>query len=44
MPGAHTPIMSRQMVEALAPRDGRTYVDGTFGAGGGTLLPPTHPK
>jgi 16S rRNA (cytosine1402-N4)-methyltransferase len=32
--GGHTPVMLRQVIEALSPRDGAIYVDGTFGAGG----------
>ncbi len=31
---AHLPVMPQEVTEALAPADGRTYVDGTFGAGG----------
>ncbi len=30
----HTPVMVAEVVAALAPRDGATYVDATFGAGG----------
>jgi 16S rRNA (cytosine1402-N4)-methyltransferase len=32
----HVPVMLDQVLAALAPRDGATYVDGTFGAGGYT--------
>jgi 16S rRNA (cytosine1402-N4)-methyltransferase len=31
---SHTPVMLRQVLAALAPRDGEVFVDGTFGAGG----------
>ena len=34
MSGIHRPVMPRQVVDALTPHDGGTYVDGTFGAGG----------
>lgn len=34
--GGHTPVMLREVIEALSPRDGAVYVDGTFGAGGYT--------
>ncbi|MHA1597220.1 MAG: 16S rRNA (cytosine(1402)-N(4))-methyltransferase RsmH [Alphaproteobacteria bacterium] len=30
----HTPVLLQQVLDALGPRDGATYVDGTFGAGG----------
>jgi 16S rRNA (cytosine1402-N4)-methyltransferase len=30
----HIPVLAREVVDALRPRDGGRYVDGTFGAGG----------
>ncbi len=32
--GGHTPVMLGEVIEALSPRDGAIYIDGTFGAGG----------
>lgn len=33
----HLPVMVREVVDGLAPRDGGLYVDGTFGLGGYSL-------
>jgi 16S rRNA (cytosine1402-N4)-methyltransferase len=32
----HVPVLLRQVIDHLAPRDGGVYIDGTFGAGGYT--------
>ncbi len=33
-PSRHVPVLLRQVIRYLAPRDGGVYVDGTYGAGG----------
>lgn len=33
-PGGHRPVMLREVMASLVPREGGIYVDGTFGAGG----------
>jgi 16S rRNA (cytosine1402-N4)-methyltransferase len=33
-PAGHVPVLLRNVISYLAPRDGGVYIDGTFGAGG----------
>ncbi len=33
-PPSHTPVMLKEVLQALSPHDGAIYVDATFGAGG----------
>lgn len=35
-PALHTPVMLREVLAGLAPKDGGIYIDGTFGRGGYT--------
>lgn len=35
---AHIPVLAAEMLDALGPQDGHTYLDGTFGRGGYSRL------
>ena len=37
----HIPVLLSEVLANLEPRGGETYIDGTFGAGGYTLLAST---
>ena len=46
-PPPHIPVLLSEVIESLAPRDGETLIDGTFGAGGYTraiLEAAIHPR
>lgn len=40
----HIPVLLTEVLEALSPADGETYIDGTFGAGGYTRAILEHSK
>ena len=35
-PARHIPVMLSEVIDALEPKDGKHFIDGTFGAGGYT--------
>ncbi|TAN16388.1 MAG: 16S rRNA (cytosine(1402)-N(4))-methyltransferase, partial [Rhizobiaceae bacterium] len=35
-PARHVPVLLNEMLDLVAPKEGETIIDGTFGAGGYT--------